>query len=157
MVLAELMTARGARAETGVFATTCAVCHQPSGRGVPGVYPPLADTVGAYVRIPSGRRYLMHVLINGMTGPIVSHNVTYNGLMPSFANLGDGAIAAILNQVLFKLNRRLLPAGFKPITASEVHGARQDKLSASLMSHRRARLMKALGAKVSDAARSEAR
>lgn len=157
MVLAQLMTARALRAETGVFATTCAVCHQPTGRGVPGLYPPLADTVGAYVRIPAGRRYLMDVVLDGMAGPIVSHDVTYNGLMPSFANLGDGVLAATLNHVLFELNRKLLPAGFKPITASEVRGARHDKLSAAAMPRERARLMKSLGAKVPDAAQSEAR
>ena len=27
------------------FAARCAVCHQADGRGVPGVYPPLADSV----------------------------------------------------------------------------------------------------------------
>jgi hypothetical protein len=157
MVLAQLTMAQGVRAETGGFSTTCAVCHQLTGRGVPGIYPPLADTVGAYVRIPPGRRYLMHVVINGMAGPIVSHKTVYNGLMPSFANLDDGVIAATLNQVLFKLNGNLLPHGFKAITASEVHGARADKLSATAMSRERARLMKALGAAASQAAGGEAK
>jgi cytochrome c5 len=157
LVLAQLMTVSSARAGSGVFATTCAVCHQATGRGVTGVYPPLANTVGAYVRIPAGRRYLMLVVLNGMAGRIVSQGVTYNGLMPSFANLSDGVLAATLNHVLLKLNRRLLPAGFRPISASEVHRARQDKPSATAMARERARLMKSLGATVLGGVQGKAR
>ncbi len=157
VLLAQVVWASSALDKASVFATRCAVCHQPDGRGVPGVYPPLADTVGAYVRIPSGRRYLMRVVLNGMAGTIVSHKTIYDGLMPSFGTLSDTVLAATLNHVLLGLNRKLLPAGFKPITASEVRGARADRLSAAAMARERARLMKALGATVPGGARSEAK
>ena len=52
------------------FQQRCAVCHQATGSGVPGIYPPLKDTVGTYVRFPQGRTFLIHLLLFGMDGAI---------------------------------------------------------------------------------------
>jgi mono/diheme cytochrome c family protein len=112
-------------AADSVFIGKCAVCHQPDGRGVPGTYPPLAETAGIYAAIPEGRAYLAHVVLFGMSGAIKSGGASYDGLMPpQGADLSDGEIAATLNDVLRSFNRERLPASFKPITPDEVHAAR---------------------------------
>jgi mono/diheme cytochrome c family protein len=103
-----------------VFASHCTVCHQASGKGIPGMYPPLADTIGRYVSRPNGRAYLVHVVNFGLTGPISSHGATFNGLMQPWPQLHDEEMAAVLNYVLTKFNRAVLPADFKPYTAAEV-------------------------------------
>ena len=65
-----------------LFADVCAACHQDDGRGVPGVYPPLADSIGHFARLLEGRAYLARVLVYGMFGPIRVEDRPYNGLMP---------------------------------------------------------------------------
>ncbi len=122
--IALVIAARASGAES-VFIGKCAICHQPSARGVPGTYPPLAESIGGYVRIPGGRAYLAHVVLFGMSGLIESGGVAYNGLMPpQGAGLSDGEIAAALNDVLDSFNHDRLPADFKPFTPAEVRAAR---------------------------------
>lgn len=151
LLVAMLALAPNARAAGSMFDARCIVCHQANARGVPGIYPPLADTIGAYVRLPQGRTYIIHVVVHGSAGNIVSHGVPYYGLMPSFASHSDATIAATLNDVLRRFNQKLLPRNFKPITAAEVKIARAAKLSAAEMPSQRALLMKAL-AKAGDIA-----
>src|SRR5438105_15113831 len=71
------------------FSARCAVCHQADGHGVPGVYPPLANSVGDYLRLSQGRAYLVHVVSFGMTGAITSHGQTYSGFMQPWQQLSD--------------------------------------------------------------------
>jgi mono/diheme cytochrome c family protein len=107
-----------------VFAKHCTVCHQRNGTGVPGMYPPLAGTIGAYLSKPNGRAYLVHVVNFGLTGPISSHGQIYNGLMQPWPQLTDADMADVLNYVLTKFNRALLPKKFAPYTAREIAALR---------------------------------
>jgi mono/diheme cytochrome c family protein len=127
-----------------VFDSHCAVCHQVDGAGVPGAYPPLADSVGAYVRLPAGREYLVHVVSFGMTGAIPAHGQTYNGLMQPWSQFSDAQIAELLNYVLTGFNRKLLPPGFKPFTAAEVGKLRAKPEAFDQVHEERERLLKAL-------------
>jgi mono/diheme cytochrome c family protein len=123
------------------FNTRCATCHQQNAQGLPGVYPPLADSLGNELHLKRGREYLIDVLLNGMAGSIQVNGTTYVGLMPEFASLSDGEIAAILNQVLTKFNAGELPKDFTPITAAEIHAARARKIPATTMPTERKSLM----------------
>ena len=38
-----------------IFISNGVICHQANGKGVPGMYPSLADSIGSYVAIPEGR------------------------------------------------------------------------------------------------------
>lgn len=78
-----------------VFAGNCTACHQASGLGLPGVFPPLADSewVLAQKDIP------IQILLRGVTGPMTVLGVSYNGAMPSFAHLSDSEIAAVLTHI----------------------------------------------------------
>jgi mono/diheme cytochrome c family protein len=143
--IATIAIASAARASgKEIFDSHCAVCHQVSGEGVPGAYPPLADSIGAYVRVAAGRAYLVHVVSFGMTGAIPVHGQSYDGLMQPWAQFSDAQIAAILNYVLTVLNRKLLPADFKPFTEAEVAKLRMPRESLNQVHDERARLLKSL-------------
>jgi mono/diheme cytochrome c family protein len=77
-----------------VFGTICSVCHQPTGEGVPGVFPPLrGDPV---VNDPDPTLHIQTVL-NGLQGKVIG-GVTYVTPMPAFGpHLSDEQIAAAIN------------------------------------------------------------
>jgi hypothetical protein len=108
------------------------------------MYPPLAGSIGSYVAVPQGRRYLIEVVLTGMTGPIDVNGTTYNGLMPSAADLSDAEVASVLNQALTEFNSAELPKDFAPIAASEVKQGRTAHLQASDLPGMRASLIDAL-------------
>jgi mono/diheme cytochrome c family protein len=137
--------AGGAKAaSSAVFVTNCAVCHQSDGRGVPGLYPPLANSVGNYLRVNKGRAYLIQVVSFGMSGSLVSHGQSYSGYMPSWPQLNDQEIADALNEVLTRFNGGLLPKDFSRFTANEVKGVRAKQLSSTDVLKERQELMKEL-------------
>jgi len=79
---------------------TCVGCHQPTGAGIPGAFPPLAGHAADLYRAEGGREYLINVILYGVQGAIEVQGTTYNGLMPAFPNLSDEAAAAVLNHTL---------------------------------------------------------
>jgi mono/diheme cytochrome c family protein len=79
-----------------LFARVCSSCHQPTGLGVPGVYPPLA---GSPWLVRDGITPVRIVLL-GIQGPIDVGGRTYNGLMPTWrAALTDEQVAVVLTYV----------------------------------------------------------
>ena len=79
-----------------VFSTTCAACHQATGEGVPGVYPPLAGSEWA----TGDEAKVVRILLHGVTGPIEVAGETFNSMMPPWgATLKDADIAAVLTYV----------------------------------------------------------
>ena len=68
-----------------IYAAKCVACHQATGQGVTGVFPPLAGSewvVGSQTR-------LVQILLHGVSGEIVVKGNTYKGAMPAFAALED--------------------------------------------------------------------
>jgi len=130
-----------------VFISNCAVCHQPDGKGAPGVYPPLAGAVGRYVALKDGRTYLIDVLSFGMGGKIESGGDSFEGDMPPWPQLSDQDVAHVLTYVLIGLNPKLLPADFKPISADEVKAERARQLNAATIHTERDSVIKELGDK----------
>lgn len=83
------------RGET-VFARNCVQCHQSSGQGVAGAFPPLVGS--EWVNGPEER--LVRILLNGLAGELVIQGVTYNGQMPAFKDqLNDRDIAAVATYI----------------------------------------------------------
>jgi mono/diheme cytochrome c family protein len=68
-----------ASAERGkpLYLQTCIACHQPTGMGLPGAFPPL---VGSDYVTGSPRR-LVAILLKGLQGPLTVKGVTYNNIM----------------------------------------------------------------------------
>lgn len=77
-----------------VFMQTCFACHQPTGLGLPGVFPPLAKS--DYLMADKARSILG--VIKGNTGPMKVNGVEYNGVMPPVM-LNDEQIANVLTYV----------------------------------------------------------
>jgi len=79
-----------------LFAGTCSVCHQATGQGLPGVFPPLAksDLLSATpMRITS-------IITHGLTGKVTVNGTEYNSVMPPMAQLTDDEVANIATYVL---------------------------------------------------------
>lgn len=72
---------------------SCAACHQASGHGVPGVFPPLASSPW----LVDDRETPIRVVLLGLTGPIDVGGRTYAASMPALgALLSDREVAAAL-------------------------------------------------------------
>ena len=99
-----------------VFSTTCAACHQATGEGVPGVYPPLAGSEW----VTGDEAKLVRILLHGVTGPIEVAGETFNSMMPPWgATLKDADIAAVLTYVRGTWGNK-----GAPITAAKVASIR---------------------------------
>jgi mono/diheme cytochrome c family protein len=79
-----------------VFASRCASCHQATGAGLPGVFPPLAGSEW----VNGDGSTVAGILLLGITGPITVKDATFSGMMPAFgASLSDAEIAAVASHV----------------------------------------------------------
>lgn len=86
----------GIDTETGrrVYNMTCAPCHQPSGMGTPGMFPPLAGSEWVNTE---GHQRMIRIVLNGLAGPIEVSGAQYNNVMvPWRDTLKDEEIAAVL-------------------------------------------------------------
>ena len=98
-----------------VYAGKCAACHQASGAGLPGVFPPLAAS--PWVTESDAR--LVQILLHGIQGPIEVLGKTYNGLMPPWKSLSDAEIAAVATYIRSSFGNQA-----SPITADFVAAQR---------------------------------
>src|SRR5262249_32978631 len=58
-----------------IYEMACLPCHQPEGKGLPGVYPALAGS--EWVRSDTSR--LIKILLHGLTGPITVAGQDFGG------------------------------------------------------------------------------
>ena len=78
-----------------VFAAQCAACHQATGKGLPGVFPPLDGSEW----VQGDARTVANILLHGINGKISVAGAEYNGAMPSFQQLSDAELAAVASHV----------------------------------------------------------
>jgi len=79
-----------------LFLANCAACHQATGLGVPGAFPPLVKSVW----VTGSEDRLVKAILAGLAGEIEVNGVKYNGNMPNIgAGLKDGQIAHIATYV----------------------------------------------------------
>ena len=107
LALASLVTTAAVAAETAkpdaetmkrgqaVYTRTCLACHQPTGMGLPPVFPPLAGSEW----IAKGASIAVRNITNGMMGPVTVKGVTYNGMMPPVTGVTDKDIADVVTHV----------------------------------------------------------
>ncbi|SDB99922.1 Cytochrome c, mono-and diheme variants [Cupriavidus sp. YR651] len=88
--------AGGAVDGAAVFQGRCVACHQATGQGLPGVFPPLAGSEW----VTGKDAKLASIVLRGVTGKLTVKGTAYNGAMPAFADqLSDAEIAAVLTHV----------------------------------------------------------
>ncbi len=75
------------------YQANCAACHQPTGQGMTGQFPPVAGSEW----VNGEPRALIAIMLDGLQGPVKVAGAEYNGGMPAWkAALTDRKIAAIL-------------------------------------------------------------
>lgn len=96
--LADLAAAPGAKAGAAkadgaaIYAARCAACHQASGLGLPGVFPPLAGSEW----VNGKPELLASILLHGVQGRITVKGLAFDGVMPAFKDqLDDESLAAV--------------------------------------------------------------
>jgi mono/diheme cytochrome c family protein len=104
-----------------IYSANCAACHQPTGIGVTGAFPPLANSDW----VKGNPQRLARVLTYGLQGPAKVNGIEYNGAMPAFeAVLNDEQIAAVVTYIRGEWGN-LSP----PLEISLVKAARAEKRS----------------------------
>ena len=78
-----------------IYIGKCAACHQATGLGLPGVFPPLADSEW----VKGDQDVLSKILLHGIQGQIEVKGAAYNGVMPAWHTLSDGEIAAVITYI----------------------------------------------------------
>jgi len=77
-----------------VFGNKCAACHQLTGQGLPGVFPPLKESPVVTSKDPAEH---IRTVLHGLTGKTIG-GVAYATPMPAFADqLSDEEVAAVLS------------------------------------------------------------
>ena len=100
-----------------LFTENCAACHQPTGKGVPGFFPPL-DGNKVVQGDPKGPAY---VLLHGRGG------------MPNFSEeLSDGKMASVLSYVRSAWGNKAPPVD-EATVASVRGGPAMPQLDASVL------------------------
>ena len=79
-----------------LFTGTCSVCHQADGKGLPSVFPPLAES--DYFASDISKLVLASLI--GVNGPIKVNGQDFNSVMPPMSQLNDDEIANISTYVL---------------------------------------------------------
>lgn len=78
-----------------LFTTNCVACHQATGKGLPGVFPPLDGSEW----VVGDPRMVANILLHGVTGEMEVAGKVYKGAMPAFHQLGDPELAALASYI----------------------------------------------------------
>jgi nitrite reductase (NO-forming)/hydroxylamine reductase len=86
-----------ARVERGeaLYSKNCSACHQITGQGLAGAFPPLAES--DYLLADKPRA--VSIVLGGKSGPITVNGVDYNAVMPNLSYLSDEEVADALTYV----------------------------------------------------------
>ena len=98
-----------------LYAANCSMCHQVTGRGTAGTYPPLAGSDW----LAQNRKSAIRAVVAGLKEPISVNGTRYHGQMPP-ALLTDGQVADVLTFVLNSWGNpggRIIPAEVAAVRA----------------------------------------
>lgn len=111
------------------FELVCATCHQVTGLGVPGVYPPLAESEW----VNGSEERVIRIVLHGLKGPVSVKGTVYSAAaMPVFGkvagsgyNWSDDKIAAVLTYVRASFGNKS-PA-ITPEQVAAIHAKEGDR------------------------------
>jgi mono/diheme cytochrome c family protein len=116
-----------------VFGKTCIACHQASGLGTPGAFPPLVGS--EWVLAPNPARAI-RIVLNGLQGPIEVKGTGWNqSMLPWRDVLKDDEIAAVLTYVRNEWGNKAPPVAVDQVKAirDETAGRSDPWTSAELL------------------------
>jgi len=118
-----------------LFGAKCAACHQASGLGISGVFPPLSGAEW----VLGSEKVLISLLLHGVQGELEVKGNKYTGVMPAFGALADAEIAAVLSYIRSDWGNQAAP-----ITAAAV-AAQRDATKDQQGAYAGGAALKALG------------
>lgn len=101
----------------------CIACHQASGLGIAGQFPPVVGSEW----VNGGTKRLGAILLHGINGPFKVGGQSYNQLMPAWNTLSDDKIAQVLTYVRREFGS--LPEGEDGVLTTEMIKAARDEFS----------------------------
>ena len=110
LLVCSVVVASAAPDGGALYRQHCAVCHQASGQGVPGIFPPLAGSDF----LQKERERSLRAPLEGLSGEITVNGAKYHSAMPLMV-LSDDDVAAVMTWIGTNLGNSL-PA----FTAEEV-------------------------------------
>lgn len=112
--------AGGAVDGKALYAAQCAACHQATGAGLPGVFPPLDGSEW----VQGEPRVLANILLHGITGEITVKGNKYQGAMPAFPQLSDAELAGIANFIRGNWSNKAEPLQAELFAKERADGSR---------------------------------
>lgn len=88
-----------------IFTANCVACHQATGKGLPGVFPPLDGSEW----VAGDERIVANILLHGVNGEITVMGNAYKGAMPAFQQLSDAELAAVASYVRAEWSNKAAP------------------------------------------------
>lgn len=101
----------------------CIACHQASGLGIPGQFPPLVGSEW----VDNGTKRLGAIMLHGINGPFTVAGQTYNQLMPAWKTLSDEKIAQVITYIRREFGS--LPEGEDGVVTTEMIKAAREEFS----------------------------
>ncbi|WP_395733542.1 c-type cytochrome [Prosthecobacter sp.] len=112
-----------------IYSTVCIACHQPTGMGLPPMFPPLAGSDWVNVNKPDR---MIRMVLHGFTGPITINGKPFVSpapmMPPQGGALNDEQIAGVLTYVRSNFGNK---AG--PVTPEQVKAIREAEKARSAM------------------------
>ncbi len=96
-----------------VYSRTCIACHQPTGKGIPPVFPSIAETpiVVGNPELP------IKFILQGLMGPITVGGMTFNSMMPPVPAVNDQDIADVLTYARQSFGNKGNPVSVEQVKA----------------------------------------
>ena len=107
-----------------IYATTCTACHQASGLGVPGQFPPLAGSEW----VTGSEERLVLIILHGIVGEIEVEGETFTGAMPTWGpTFKDEELAAVATYVRRSWGNKAAPISTATVTRIRLATASRTK------------------------------
>ena len=103
-----------------IYQTYCSACHQATGQGLAGAFPPLAGS--DYLLADKSRA--INVVLGGLKGEITVNGKTFNAVMPNLSYLKDEEVANVVTYVMNSWGNQ----GFV-VSSAEVAAARNAEVA----------------------------
>jgi len=109
------------------YASNCSMCHQLTGEGIPGVFPPLAKSDYMEKLATDGREALVRIPHAGLSGKITVNGKEYNGAMPAIANISDQELAEVITYVTNSWGNQAKAFSVEEVNAARTSADQQNK------------------------------